>query len=354
MVITRIPASELVDLPHEKASKICGYIEVDQGAEILLKREEDPTHYGFKRTATAFGHGIVAEIRRYLAQQLREFAEAKLGLGAVERPAGFYELLRKFNALLQRLGLLPSYTGHGRGGRRPPIPPKDLGVIIRPHFPRSYLRVDVGEEARFNLEVVNRTNSRLKATVEAWTEQAGSRIWTLDPQNVVVGAGKRELLEEKGFTIEAGRYAQGACKLFAKLKCLEHPAHSLGEELDTAVLIFWINQDPQWLGWPISEILHVTSLEEEYKGQRFQRQFSVEPRREGGYCLKINTGHPLWAKRATTPAEAQEYTKEILARATPLILAMEGQEPFRGNVVSGEAVKRSLNLSSLILEHLSR
>jgi hypothetical protein len=351
MVITRIPAGELVDLPSEVANKICGYIEVDEGAETLLKREEDPTHYGFKRTATAFGRGIVADIRNYLARQLREFAETKLGLRPDERPAGFRELLKRFNMLIRNLHLLPT-RGRTRSGGRSGTHPKDTSVVIRPAFPRGYLRANFGEQVNFELEIVNRTPHTLRARVESWTEQKGQKIWKSSFPDTTVKAKERKPLGMQSFLVRAGEYAEGKCKLFARLTCIKHPAHEKGEVLDTATLVFWVNQDPQLSGWSIVDVRLVHPLEGEYQGRRFNREFAVDSHGSGGYILKVNDSHPAYMRRAATPEGKEEYVAELLARALPLILAMEGQEPFRGDVGSEEAVRRSLELTSLILDKL--
>ena len=350
MVITRFPVSDLTDLPPEKADRIYGFFEGDMGTEELLKKVEDPTHYGFIRTASAFGRGIVPQIRAFLANELRRFAEEKLGIEVKERPAGFYQLLRDFNRLLKELGITLS---EGRPGkRRPHVSPRDIGVAFKNlNRPRGYSRVDFGEEVSFTLEVANRTDCKARVEVGARLEQAGVTVKDLlRKKRANIAPREKKQIGDFRVQISAGKLAPGRCKLIAELECLEHPRHHKGEKLDTAIFTLWVEQDPPPATGIFRDIKYVPKLSGKFGEKELNPQFRVESHPEGGYVLKISTSHPQYRLRCRNQESTNEYAVELLARAVAEIMAMEGLKPFDKEMSAEEVLKTSTDLVSLILE----
>jgi len=348
MVVERIPISDLAALPPQISDHIYGFVEGDDGVDFLLKKIEDPTHYKFSRLG--WGKNMFAQVKSYVSRELQLFAREKLGVERPERARSLFHVVRKFNRILKALDIYPFEVRITEPIGPPGAPPKPIDLVFsKPELPRPYPRVDFGETVRIRVAVANRTKHQASVKVRVHSEQNQILREEMRDEDIAIGSGERRELPLLEVTISREKYIEGECKIMGLLNCLEHPDFEKGTDLDKSTCRLWIQQDPPPGKGIFRDIDQVKDIPSRLGDREVRLQYRVEPHLEGGCVLKVNMGHPAYEKRCLTTDETDRYIFELMAQATPPVLAEQGGEPFDVDDPD-EILRRSIALTSAILE----
>jgi hypothetical protein len=288
----------------EMAEHIYGWISFNDAGEKELRAIEDTTHYDFTTSTGTFGNYVFGR-NGWLAKQIREFAEQKLGLGSRNKSRSerfdtlavnkLNKFARKHN--LEELGKIvrPALI------KKTTYPPSEIRIIMpKPTFPHPETRRiehgetvsaikasvanDSGTSRRVRMTLVLKTTSR-----KAIPERVLKTFVAVDL--VVPSNGESECFGPYEIKFSKEKYDDGTYALEAEIVLLEGDVmdEKFGKSmiLDQERELIYLNEDPP-TGRGLFELIDRVEFKYEkalqYRVKEKDRKFRIE----------INTLHPAY------------------------------------------------------------
>jgi len=167
----------------EIAESMYGWITLNEEAERELREIEDPTHYDFGAYVGTFGYHVFGK-SGWLAQEVRKFAEQKLGLGSESKKPDRLDIIvaNKLNRFVNKynLGLpLGRTSPPGPGTSSGPRTRKKIRIKMpKPSFPREETRrVEFGERVQnIKFSVINDSEVSRKVKLSLLLKTASRKV----------------------------------------------------------------------------------------------------------------------------------------------------------------------------------
>lgn len=286
------------------AEYLYGWITFNKEAEAELRAIEDPTHYDFSAYVGTFGYHVFGKAG-WLAQEVRKFAEQKLGLGLKARKPDRLDILviNRLNRFANKykLGSPLNRTSPGPGPGPGPRNRKEIRIkMTKPSFPRDITRrVEFGETIQnIKVSVVNDSKRSVKAKLSLVLKTASRTIKERILERFV--NGKTIVVPSKSESITFGPYSvtfskrkfvTGTYVIEAEIALLE--GDILDDQFGKAVIVdqdrelVYLDENP-----PTGRGLFEFIDRVEFKDER-DLQFRVKEK-DGKMRIQINILHPAY------------------------------------------------------------
>jgi hypothetical protein len=288
----------------EISEHIYGWIKFNEEGEKELRTIEDTTHYDFSSSIGSFGIHVFGR-NGWLVQQVREFAEQKLGLGLPEKSKSERSdilAVNRLNKFARKHNLAESGRAilgdHDKG---PKQPQGEIRIKMpKPTFPHiETRRVEYGETvSNIVVSVINGTSESRKMRLTLVLKTASRKGI---PERTLKGLVAKELIvpangqsEEFGpykITFNKFTYTDGAYALEAEIVLLEGDVlddkFGKGMVLDQERELVYLNENPP-AGNGLFEL--IDKIE-------FTREKTLQYRtrvKDGRLRIEINTIHPAY------------------------------------------------------------
>jgi hypothetical protein len=288
----------------EVAENIYGWITFNEEAEKELREIEDPTHYDFGAYLGTFGYHVFGK-NGWLTQEVRKFAEQKLGLGADVRKSDRLDIIaaNKLNRFVNKhkLGFTLGTVSPGPGPGIGPRPRKKIRIKMpKPSFPMEETRkVEFGDRVQnIKISVVNASESSRKVKLSLVLKTASRRVQErilkefVAGQTIVVPAkSESTTFGPYAVTFDSKRFDAGTYALEAEISLLE--GDILNDKFGKAVIVdqerelIYLEENPP-TGKGLLEFIDRIKFEEEKK-----LQFRVKEK-DDKMRIQINILHPAY------------------------------------------------------------
>jgi len=280
-----------------------GWITFNREGEEEFKKIEDPTHYDLTAGLGTFGYHVFSK-KGWLSQQIREFAEKKLGLGLAKSRIDHLNTIvaNKLNWFVNKykLGLPLDRTSPGPGPGPGPRTRKKLRIKLpKPSFPREETRrVEYGEVVKnIRVSVVNGLEVPRKLRLTLSLKTASRKVQERILKKFVAGEimsvdRKSESTTFGPFSVsfEKGKFAMGTYALEAEIVLLDgnilDEEFPRGETVQERELIYLNVDSPAGKG-----------LFEYIEPVKFKREKELQFRvihKDGKMRIQINMLHPAY------------------------------------------------------------
>ena len=293
-------------IPNEYKDHIFGWITFNDDAEELLRKNEDPTHYGFTALRGSLAREIVGR-EGFLEKQIRIFAEKQLGLSPFGKVTAERDV-ENINVTSRLNYIAKNWFGWGSEGpgkkkrkeKEEKKNPTGIRVIFEePVFPREIKRVEFGEkvsgiECKVKNYEQNPAKVQLTLSLEKKDTVAGGyiEIKQLEKQDINLGErGESELFGPHEIIFKRDDYNEGIYAITATVKALEELKElgkGKGDEIHSIRHLIYLGRNP-----PAGGLFKDVNYTDEIGKKRY-RLIGDE---ESGYVLQISIRHPLY-KRA--------------------------------------------------------
>jgi len=288
----------------EVAEHIYGWITFNEEAEKELRAIEDPTHYDFGAYLGTFGYHVFGK-NGWLAQEVRKFAEQKLGLGSEIKKSDRLDIIaaNRLNRFVNKhkLGLTLSTTSPGPGPGPGPRPRKKIRIKMpKPSFPMEETRrVEFGDSVRnIKISVVNASEFSRKVKLSLVLKTASRSVQERILNKFVAGQtidvpAKSESITFGPYavTFESRRFVAGTYAIEAEIALLE--GDILDDEFGKAVIVdqerelIYLEENPP-TGKGLFEFIDRVEFKEEKK-----LQFRVKEK-NGKMRIQVNILHTAY------------------------------------------------------------
>jgi hypothetical protein len=286
----------------EIAERIYGWISFNEEGEQELRSIEDTTHYDFSSSIGSFGIHVFGR-NGWLVQQVREFAEQRLGLGSPDKSKSERSDILAVNRLnrfarkhnlgeLGRTILVGPVEGSGR-------PEREIRIKMpKPTFPHiETRRIEYGETVSdIKASVVNDSGKPRKMKLTLVLKTASRRgipertLKELVSKELVVAANEKS--EDFGpykIMFDRHTYADGTYALDAEIVLLEGDVldekFGKGMVLDQERELIYLNENPP-AGKGLFELIDKVEFKQEKT-----LQYRIKDK-DGKIRIEINTLHP--------------------------------------------------------------
>jgi hypothetical protein len=286
----------------EIAERIYGWISFNKEGETELRSIEDTTHYDFSSSIGSFGIHVFGR-NGWLVQQLREFAEQRLGLGLPDKSKSERSDILAVNRL-NRFARKHNLGELGRTILVGPVeelrrPEKEIRIKMpKPTFPHiETRRVEYGEiVSDIIVSIVNDSGKprKMKLTLALKTPSRSGiperTLKELVSKELVVAANEKS--EDFGpykIMFDRHTYADGTYALDAEIVLLEGDVldedFGKGMVLDQERELIYLNENPP-AGKGLFELIDKVEFKQEES-----LQYRVKDK-DGKIRIEINTLHP--------------------------------------------------------------
>jgi len=306
-------------ITREIADYIYGWITFNEEGEKELRAIEDTTHYDFSSSLGTFGFHVFGK-NGWLVQEIRKFAEQRLGLGSKDKgKSGRLEILavNKLNKFSNKYDLGDSGRQIGPTGPKPPTSPKPIRIKMpKPTFPHPETRrVEYGETLTdIKLSVVNDSQDSRKMKLTAVLKTASRKI----PERTLKKFAEEELLvtacrESNSFgpykiAFDKDKFHDGTYALEAEIVLLEGDVldekFGKGMIVDQERELIYLNVDPP-TGKGLFEFIDPIEFKEEKT-----LQYRVKEK-DGKRRIEINTLHPAYKHVEEIEDLLSEHKRDI-------------------------------------------
>jgi len=290
-------------ITKEIADRIYGWITFNEDGEKELRAIEDTTHYDFSSSLGTFGIHVFGR-SGWLVQEVRKFAEQKLGLGLKDRGKSERLDILAVNRL-NKFSSKYNLGGTGRttitGVKPTPKPPEDIRIKMpKPVFPHiETRRVEYGESVTdIQVSVVNNSDISRKMVLALILKTASRKIpernlKTFVSQEVTVDAhGKSPTFGPFTVSFSKDKFRDGTYALEAEIVLLEGDVldekFGKGMVIDQERELVYLNVDPP-TGKGLFEFIDRVDFEEKEKTLQYRLKEKDEK-----YRIQINTLHPAY------------------------------------------------------------
>jgi hypothetical protein len=309
------------ELPREISDGIYGYIQFDNKLDKLMASAEGVTHYDFdwrKRGA--------AQVRKYIREQIRDFAYKKLGYGVDpevrrkrEQRKAEKKALSAANKVSEALGIKGSGSGSTGNKKTKKTSTREKQPIRLEmgelNLPNDNLRVNYGENVG-GIEViaVNETNNDIEVQLKMWLfpSEGGHVIKEFLPEvqfnhekNSTKGPFGPFVLDIKEEEFPPGKY-----KIRSQLICLEYlDDFEKGDILAEKTKTFFVETDPPE---------RISGMWEDVKGVNLDSTVmgTYDRGEYGGYIYNYNLKHGAYEARSEDEDAVVEYLFRLMAQAS--------------------------------------
>jgi hypothetical protein len=291
-------------ITKEIADYIYGWITFNEEGEKALRAIEDTTHYDFSASLGTFGIHVFGK-NGWLVQEIRKFAEEKLGLGSKEkRRSERLDILavNKLNKFASKYDLKGSGKPIGTNIiKKPPEPPKEIRIKMpKPLFPNSETRrVEFGESVEeIIVSVANDSHTprkiKLACSLKTASRQIPERILKkfVDEELVLEAHSESNTFGPYKVRFDRDKFRDGSYVIEARIVLLE--GEVLDEKFGKGMIIdqerelVYLNVDPP-AGEGLFELIDRVEFEEETK----MLQYRIKPK-DDRIRIEINVLHPAY------------------------------------------------------------
>jgi len=296
--------TENPEITKEISEYIYGWISFNEAGERELRILEDTTHYDFSSSLGTFGIHVFGK-NGWLVQEIRKFAEQKLGLGSLEKLRS-----ERLDILaVNKLNKFANKHNLGESGRqivpkekkpKPPKPEKEIRIKMpKPLFPHEETRrVEFGESvAEIKVAVVNDTKALRKVRLTLALKTASPKI----PERIlrqfiakelsIDAESETEVFGSFKVTFDKDKFDDGTYALEAEIVLLEgdisDEKFGKGILLDEERELIYLNVDPP-TGKGLFEFIDRIEFKEENTLQYRTKE------KDGRFRIQVNTLHPTY------------------------------------------------------------
>jgi len=288
----------------EIAEHVYGWITFNEEAEKELRAIEDPTHYDFSASVGTFGYHVFSK-SGWLAQEVRSFAEKKLGLGLEAKKPDRLDIIvaNKLNRFVNKhkLGLPLNIPSPGPGPDLGPRKRKKIRIKMpKPSFPRETTRrVEFGEHIRnIRVSVVNESKFSRKIKLSLVLKIASRKVHErilkrfIDCKTIILPSkSESAAFGPYAVTFDKKKFATGTYAIEAEIALLE--GDILDDQFGKAVIVdeerelVYLDENPP-AGKGLFEFIDRVEFKEEKK-----LQFRVKTK-DDKMRIQINILHPAY------------------------------------------------------------
>lgn len=280
-----------------------GWITFNEEAEKEFREIEDPTHYDFSASLGTFGYHVFSK-NGWLAQEVKKFAEQKLGLGSERKEFDRLDIIvaNKLNRFSNKYKL-------GVRLDKPVAPPgtenprqrKEIRIKMpKPTFPRKETRrVEFGESIQnIRVSVVNDSKFlrkfKLSLMLKTASRKARERIlkrFVAGEPLIVAGNSESRTFGPYTVTFDKKKFDAGTYAIEAEIVLLEgdilDDKFGKGIIVDQERELVYLDVDP-----PTGKGLFEFIVRVEFKEEK-ELQFRVKEK-EGKMRIEVNILHPAY------------------------------------------------------------
>lgn len=288
----------------EIAEHVYGWIIFNEEAEKELREIEHPTHYDFGASVGTFGYHVFGKTG-WLTQEVRKFAEQKLGLGLEAKKPDRLDIMvaNRLNRFVNKynLGLPLDRTSPGPGPGPGPRTRKKIRIkMLKPSFPREGIRrVEFGESIQnINVSVVNETKISRRVKLSLLLKTASRKVqerilkkFVASETIVVPSKSESSTFGPYAATFDKKKFAAGTYAIEAEIALLE--GDILDDQFGKAVIVdqerelIYLDENP-----PTGKGLFEFIDRIEFKENK-ELQFRVKEK-DGKMRIQINILHPAY------------------------------------------------------------
>ena len=287
----------------EIAEHTYGWIIFNDEAEKELREIEDPTHYDFSASLGTFGYHVFSK-NGWLAQEVRKFAEQKLGLGSETRKFDRLDIIvaNKLNRFSNKYKLgVPLDKTVAPPGAEVPRHRKELRIKMpKPVFPsRETRRIEFRESIRnIRVSVVNESKFSRKVKLSLVLKTASMKVQErilkkfVEGETLVVASqSESATFGPYAVTFDKKKFDSGTYAIEAEIVLLEgdilDDKFGKGVIVDQERELIYLDVDPP-TGKGLFEFIDRVEFKEEK-----ELQFRVKEK-EGKMRIEINILHPAY------------------------------------------------------------
>ena len=297
-ISARIPS-----IKAEISEKLYGWITFNDEAEKELREIEDPTHYDFSSYIGTFGYYVFGK-NGWLEQEIRGFAEKKLGLGSEEKKFDRLDIIvaNKLNRFINKykLGvpLKKTVAPPGNGGT---CHRKEIRIKMpKPKFPNQETRkIEFGESVRdIKLSVVNESKIsielKLSLVLKTASREAGERVlrkFLVSEDLVVEGKSESQTFGPYEVTFDKRKFDSGTYVIEATIVSVKgdllDTKYGKGVVVDQERELIYLDVDP-----PAGKGLFEFIDRVEFKDEKELQFRMIE--KEDKMRIEVNILHPAY------------------------------------------------------------
>jgi hypothetical protein len=305
--------------------KVCGYVELDEKVEKLLRKIETPNHYEFRNI------GIWRKLKDEIESELQAFGNKKLGLGIDTREL---EKAKRNAAENKAMNVLRTVTkdwpfgknnkGTGGGDDEPSVSEiKLIGIkISNLEFPNSAnaprLNYDESLDG-FHATIFNKTEENIKFIFKANVLSGDRTVLELDNKEIELKPNSETLAADSySFKVTetsfptAGEY---------RLRLTLTNANTKKRE-DEITRRFWVEVDPELRGPFDIKRLNFSEIP---KPEIQKLEWILNSEGDNRQTLLYNLDHPDYQNNDSTENRLAEYLSETFCLAALQLLVRQAE-----------------------------
>lgn len=349
------------DLPNELSDGVYGYIQFDNGLDRLMAVAEGVTHYDFDWRRRG-----AAQVRKYLRDQIVQFAYEKLGYGSspeTRRKRLHNKAEKRALAAANRVaevvglpGVGPGTTGPHRPDT-PPYPPQPRKPIRiempELDLPGEGLRLEYGETvSNISVTAFNESDRNLQARLKLWMYTADGNVvleflpavdfdFPKDTSKGPFGPFVVTMTENQFPT-------PGPYRIRARLVCLgcSSPDCPKGTILDEATRLFYLALDPPERPAGIFEKVEAVPRSDTVLG-------TYRPGERRGYIYLYNVEHRACEALGDDSDAISEYLFRLMSQAIVEIDLQSETPVLFDNTVLADPFRLAQGMGYLVGEWLN-